>query len=69
MSVIFYCDGPSCGNKVKGVGDSDSWRTPSNWSRNIIEDVIFDACSEACMDKITAAHEPAEEEDAKSAST
>lgn len=69
MSVIYYCDGPSCGNKVKGVEDSDSWRPPSTWSRNVIEDVIFDACGEACMDKITAVNEPAEAEDAPSVST
>ncbi len=62
MSAIFYCDGPGCVKKERGIEISGDWSPPGDWSRNVIEETLFDACSERCMDNIVEANTPAEEE-------
>lgn len=63
MSVIYYCDAPSCGKKQQGSSEEH----PKGWVSCTVEDKLFDACSKAHADKIVEAYtpEPEPEEEAE----
>jgi hypothetical protein len=61
MSVIYYCDAPSCGKKQAGVAGE----LPKNWVHLIVEGKPYDACSaqhEAAIIETYTPPEPEEEE-------
>lgn len=66
MSVIYYCDAPSCGKKQQG----NSEEHPKGWLACDVEGKLFDACSKNHADRIVEVHtppppEPEEEEEAE----
>jgi len=65
MSVIYYCDAPSCGKKQRG----DSENHPAGWLSCTVEDKLYDACGQAHANKIvdtyTPPPEPEPEEEAE----
>jgi len=62
MSVIYYCDAPSCGKKQQGTSE----KHPKGWMSCTVADKLFDACSKEHADKIVETYtpppEPEEEE-------
>ena len=64
MTVIYYCDAPSCGKKEQGSSEEH----PAGWMACDVEGRLFDACSKTHADKIvevnTPEPEPEEEEEA-----
>lgn len=65
MSVIYYCDAPSCGKKQQG----NSEEHPKGWVPCAVEGKLYDACSKNHADRIVEVHtpepEPEEEEEAE----
>ena len=54
MSVIYYCDAPSCGKKEEG----DSGERPEGWVPRTVEGKLYDACSQEHADRIVEVHTP-----------
>jgi len=69
MTVIYYCDAPSCGNKAAGVMGSEGWDSPDSWGGGRDDDKIYDTCSPACAGKVAdmVAAREAKEAEAKEA--
>lgn len=67
MSVIYYCDVPSCGKKEEG----NSEEHPEGWVPCTVEGKLYDACSQEHADRIVEVHTPPppEEEEETSEST
>jgi len=52
MTVIYYCDAPSCGKKVAGEMGPEGWDSPNDWGGGRDGDKIYDTCSPACAGKV-----------------
>lgn len=63
MSVIYYCDAPSCGKKQQ----HNSQEHPPGWVPIEVDGKLYDACSQEHADRIVEVHtpEPEEEEEAE----
>lgn len=61
MSVIYYCDAPSCGKKERGTSE----KHPKGWKACTVGDKLFDACSKAHADKIVEVYTPPPEPEAE----
>ena len=66
MSVIYYCDAPSCGNKREGTSD----QYPEDYLAVNVDGVRYDACSDEHAQAVIEANkapEPEEEDAAEEA--
>lgn len=58
MSVIYYCDAPSCGKKQQ----YNSQEHPPNWVPIEVDGKLYDACSQEHAERIVEVHTPPEPE-------
>jgi len=67
MSVIYYCDAPSCGKKEAGRATEHGHIPPDGWSSFVQGIEMADACSPEHQEAIVVANtpEPEPEEEAE----
>jgi len=54
MSVIYYCDAPSCVKKAAGQIGPEGWDSPPDWHGIANDGQHYDLCGGPCVDKMKA---------------